>query len=94
VRAKAAWTVTAGVLLGETDKRFTRAWAYTSGDLESDRKIAEKNEQIIREADNEKELSEAKDTKFMELRDKAFEYAKEVMDPTAVNWVKVEFIWY
>lgn len=79
---------------GTVEAGHTRTWHYSSDDLEEDRKTAEKNEQIIREADNEKELSEAKDTKFMEQRDAAFDYAKEITDPHQVNWVKVDFIWY
>ncbi len=79
---------------GADEKNYTRSWAYTSDDRVADIVVCDDNARIMREADNEKELSEVKDTKFMILRDKAFDYAKEIMDPGRVNWVHVDFIWY
>ena len=73
---------------------YPRAWGYTSRDYEADKVITAENARIIINADNEKEWSEVKDTKFMVLRDKAYAYAKEVTDPNVVNWVRVDFIWY
>lgn len=92
--AKAMWQVTAGVLPGTTEDEYTRAWGYTSRDYEADKLITAENARIIINAENEKELSEVTDTKFMLLRDEAYNYAKEITDPNVVNWVKVDFIWY
>lgn len=31
---------------------------------------------------------------FFALREQAMDYAKSIMMPTQVNWVRVDFIWY
>ena len=86
--AKGAWQVTAGVLPGTAEERLTKVWHYSSDDLEEDRKTAEVN------AKHSAQPHLQVDTKFMEMRDAAHNYAKEITDPRQVNWVKVDFIWY
>lgn len=106
--AKAAWVVTAGVLPGDSLKRYEFALGYTSDDLEADRKTQEKNGELLRAAgvtalseDEEwgkarvkSTLAGVRDTIFMERREEALEHARKVMDPDRVNWVRVEFVWY
>lgn len=92
--AKAAWVVTAGVLPGTIDDEYTLQLGYTSSDYEADKETADENDRIMEEAETEKELDEVKDTLFMQRRDRALEHAKEIMNPSRVNWVRVEFIWY
>jgi len=99
------WSVTAGVVPGADEKNYTRSWCYTSDDYAEDRNVSEENCQIMmRNSESEPGTSfpdaasagveGVKDTKFMILRDRAFDYAKEIMDPAKVNWVHVHFIWY
>ncbi len=80
--------MTGGVLLGTTEERLTKTWHYSSDHLEADRKTAEVNEKHAAQPHLQV------DTKFEEMREAAYNYAKEITDPRQVNWVKVDFIWY
>ena len=39
------------------------------------------------------EKKSMKTSHFQDLRDEALEYAKGIMDPRYLNWVKVEWVW-
>lgn len=78
--AKAFFSVTAGVIPGTAEPGYTKQWSYSSLDFEADVKALE--------ADPERQTSD-----FIEKMDAAYEYARSITDPRAVNWVKVEFIW-
>lgn len=43
------------------------------------------------EADKKREQHER--TAFVIQRDEALAYARDIMDPTHLNWVKLEFVW-
>ena len=73
---KAQWVVTAGVLMGEPEDKYTRVWEYTSEDDEKDR--ASEWPTI---------------TRFSTQMEAANLYARTIMVPQAINWVKLEFIW-
>ena len=106
--AKAAWVVTAGVMPGTIEDEYTLQLGYTSDDYEADKETAEKNGKLLQAAGvsalSEDEawgknrikahLSGVRDTIFMELRDRALEHARKIMDPNHLNWVRVEFVWY
>jgi hypothetical protein len=77
-RAKAFWTVTAGVLMGERMPEYSKQWCYTSADYERDIENAEK---------------EVSETNFMRMDREAHEYARSITNPSRVNWVRVEFLW-
>jgi len=81
--AKAAWEVNAGVV--HDISTCTRQWGYTSSDYEEDQKTIEVNK---------KKPHLQLDTIFMKRRDEAFEYAKSIMHPSEINWVRVDFIWF
>ncbi len=80
LRAKAFFTVTAGVIPGTVDPQYTKSWNYTDLDFEDDVKALK--------ADPERQTS-----KFIERMDAAHAYARSITDPRSVNWVSVEFIW-
>ena len=101
--AKGGWQVTAGVIPGDPLKRYELALGYTSSDQEKDRETCERNSQtMMRSGDPPGEFLDAKaagvegieDTIFMKLRDEALAHARAVMDPSRVNWVRVDFIWF
>lgn len=76
---KGMWSVYGGILLKETDNKYTRNFYYLSPMYEADVKAME--------ADSKKT------SHFQDLRDEALEYAKSIMDPRYLNWVKVEWVW-
>ena len=39
-------------------------------------------------------LSPQETTQFARLRDEALGWAKNLIDPSQVNWVSLQFIWY
>jgi hypothetical protein len=38
--------------------------------------------------------SEDPDTRFAELRNDAIAYATQVIDPSQVNWVRLDWVWF
>ena len=78
--------MTAGILPGTAEERYTKSWEYTSDDYEEDKSLCKENEGVSPHL--------RKDTIFMKRRDAAFEYAKEVVNPSVVNWVTVDFTWF
>lgn len=102
---KAAWRVSAGVVPGRAQTKKTLWVGYTSDDYEADKETAESNCMLMmRESRSapgssfpdaaSADVEGVEDTIFMERRDRAFQHAKEIMDPQLVNWVRVEFTWY
>jgi len=80
LRAKAFFTVTAGIIPGTVDPQYTKHWGYTDLDFEDDVKAMEKD-------------PERRTSKFIERMDAAYFYARSITNPRAVNWVHVEFVW-
>ena len=70
---KGQWIVTGGVM-PQAESTYTKAWNYTSKDLEKDR---DNGDYAI----------------FIEMRDKAYEYAKSLNSPSMLNWVTVNWVW-
>lgn len=102
--AKAAWSVTAGVLPGTVEDEYTLTLGYTSSDFEADKETTEANTMLMMTESpsppgssfmdaKSSGVEGVKDTIFMERRDRALAHAKELMDPQRVNWVRVEFMW-
>jgi hypothetical protein len=79
LRAKAFFTVTAGIIPGTVDPQYTKHWNYTDLDYEDD----------VRAVQDPAPAP----SKFMVMRDAAHEYARSITDPRAVNWVRVDFMW-
>lgn len=76
--AKAAWEVTAGLIPGEPMPEYTRRWGLTSSDWYNE----------------EGEPSLKGIALFNAALVAATEYARYLMNPGALNWVKVEWIWF
>lgn len=77
----------AGLIPGEPMEELGRSWNYTSTHYEEDRKTCHENE--LRKARGEEPV----DTVFMRMREGAYEYARDLMNPDRLNWVRVEFVW-
>lgn len=82
IGAKAFFVVTAGLLPEEFDPQHTRQWSYTSLDYEADKAA------IDAMANNGSD-----GTKFLQCRNEALAYARDLIDPSVVNWVRLEFVW-
>ena len=76
---KGVWSVSGGIIPKQTENKYTRNFYYLSPMYEADVKAMEKKSM--------------KTSHFQDLRDEALEYAKGIMDPRYLNWVKVEWIW-
>lgn len=48
---KAQWSVTAGVIPGQQDPDFSRAWDYTSLDFAADKNVAAEQSRFFRKMD-------------------------------------------
>jgi hypothetical protein len=77
LRAKAFWTVTAGIIPGDAMPEYGRQWCYTDVNFEHDQSLGSSEEERI----------------FVRMDREAHDYAKSVTHPSYVNWVKVEFLW-
>ena len=78
IRLSACWEVKAGVLPGKPEEEYTKKFFYTSGDREADDTLPENT----------------KTNRFTEKMHEAHHYAKCITNPSRVNWVSVEFIWF
>jgi len=74
-----AWEVVAGVLPGEPLKEYTKRFLYTSDDAEKDRQNNDDGEPT---------------NVFTEKMQQAYDYAMQITNPSKVNWVRVDFIWF
>ena len=83
-RLRCIWTVTAGVIPYQAVEELTKRWALSSETFY--------REQEMTEADFKKEFPDGRST-FARFRDEAHEYAKELNDPSVVNWVNAQFMW-
>jgi len=75
---KGMWGVSAGIVLGDTMPQYTKNFYYLSPMFDEDVEQARAGK---------------KDSHFQSLRDEALAYAKDMMDPRSVNWVKLEWVW-
>ena len=83
-RVRCYWIVTAGVVPGTDIDELTKRWVLSSETFY--------REQEMPEADFKKEFPDGRST-FARFRDEAHEYAKELNDPSVVNWVNAQFMW-
>lgn len=80
--AKAFFTVTAGIIPEVLDEALSRQWCYTSNDYEADKAAIDAM------------TSNGPDgTWFVHYRNEAMAYARDLMDPSRVNWVHLDFVW-
>jgi hypothetical protein len=82
IAAKAFFVVTAGIIPEEPDPALSRQWSYTSVDYEADKAAIDA---MVSNGPG--------GTKYVEYRRQALAYAGELMNPSLVNWVRLEFIW-
>lgn len=76
---KGFWSVQAGILPGEPIPKHTKNYYYLSA---------------MYDADVKRIKTGSKDpSTFQEMRDEAIDYAKELIDPRQVNWVRLEWVW-
>jgi len=52
-RAKAFWTVTAGIIPGDAMVEYSKQWGYTSEDYEQDREVEVMSESVFARMDRE-----------------------------------------
>lgn len=78
VSARAAWEVTAGIIPGKPMQEFTRAWALLSDDWYGP----------------DGRPSDAGIAEFTRLQNVATEYARSLTDPSRLNWVRIDWIWF
>jgi hypothetical protein len=75
---KGFWAVSAGIVPGDTMPQYTKNFYYLSAHYDEDIKGAKEG---------------SKESHFQSFRDEALAYAKDIMDPRSVNWVKLEWVW-
>lgn len=78
VAGKCAWEVTAGIVPGEPMPEYTRRWGVTSDEWYD--KGGSPSPQGV--------------AIFNANLVAAQEYARYLMNPGALNWVRVDWIWY
>jgi hypothetical protein len=77
--ARAAWEVTAGLVPGQAMDEYTRRWVLTATEWwETDGMVPSLQGVAL----------------FNAHATAAMEYARGLMDPRQLNWVKVEWIWF
>lgn len=76
--ARAAWEVVAGIIPGQPMPEYTRQWALTSDDW----------------YDSDGRPSTKGIAEFTRLQAVAQEYARAITDPSRVNWVRIDWIWF
>ncbi len=77
-RARAAWEVTAGLIPGQPMAEYTRRWILTSSEWYG--------------TDGQQSAQGA--ALFNAALVAAHEYARYLMNPGALNWVRVDWIWF
>lgn len=76
--ARCAWEITAGIIPGQPLPEYTRRWVLTSSEWYG--------------ADGEP--SHAGVALFCAQQAAAMEYARSLANPGALNWARVEWIWF
>jgi hypothetical protein len=84
-RARLAFEVCAGLIPGQPMPEYTRRWVITSENWHQ--------ENAMTDAEFAQAHPDGKST-FATFRDEAHEYAKSLTDPRAVNWVRVDWIYF
>lgn len=77
--ARAAWEVTAGLIPGQAMDEYTRRWVLTAKEYWED---------------DGKGPSLQGAALFNAHLVAAMEYARYLMNPGALNWVRVDWIWF
>lgn len=49
---------------------------------------------LEREFEEDLKLPQSESTRFVAVRDEAWEYAKKLIEPSRLNWVELVWIWY
>lgn len=83
-RAKACFEVTAGIVPGTAMPEHTRRWLLTSETFHSEMEMSDADFKAVRNGVST----------FVEYRDAAYEYARTLVNPKALNWVRVDWIWF
>lgn len=79
--ARCAWQVFAGIIPGVSIPGYTRTRGITSGQWE--------------EITNRPDMTpDHPDNLFTRYQREAHEYGVSITNPSAINWVRVEFIWF
>jgi hypothetical protein len=81
---RCVWEVRGGVVPGHSMPEFTRRWILTAGTWHKEKEMSEEE---FRES-----FPDGRST-FARYRDEAYEYAKSLMDPRALNWARVDWTW-
>lgn len=76
--ARCAWEVTAGLIPGEPIADYTRRWGLTSDEW----------------YDNDGQPTPQGVALFNAHLVAAQEYARYLMNPQGLNWVRVEWVWF
>jgi hypothetical protein len=84
-RLRVAWQVRAGVVPGVPMEELERKWFLTSEVFYAEQEMTEEEFKAAH--------PDGKST-FATFRDDAYEYAKSLNEPRALNWVEVTWIWY
>lgn len=78
--ARCAWEVTAGLIPGQPMAEYTRRWGLTSSQWYDNEDTSGPSPQGV--------------ALYNAHLVAAMEYARYLMNPGALNWVRVEWIWF
>lgn len=81
MRAKARWSIEAGIVPGQALKQFCRDYYYSSAMQEEDRQ-------------NNPNADPSYHSLFCKMRAEAMDYYLQVSNPQILNWARITFIWY
>ena len=83
-RLRCSFEVFAGIIPGQAMPELTRRWLITSEAWEGENQMTDEQFKAAH--------PDGRST-FLEFRDAAHDYAKELTDPRTLNWVRVDFVW-